>query len=110
VTEFGTGRDKYRSRRNRARVRELFWREWDPICINNLGAPPNEYDRYADKAYVMLMHEGRSAQEIADYLYFISSEHMGLGARQRLSDLANLTAEKLVALRPSFEHESNEPF
>jgi hypothetical protein len=114
VTEFGTGRDKYRSRRNRARVRDLFWREWDPICINDLDAPPNEYDRYADKAYVMLMHEGRSAEEIADYLYFISSQHMGLGtnqrSNQRLRELASLMAQRLAALKPTFESESNEPF
>jgi hypothetical protein len=105
VTE--SGQDNDRSRRNRTRVRQLFWREWDPIRINDAGAPPSEYDRYADKAYVMLMHEGRSAQEIADYLYFISSEHMGLGtnerSRQRLRDLANVTAAKVAALRTEFE-------
>ena len=109
MTEFGTGRDKYRSRRNRARVKELFWLEWDPIGVND-AAPRDEYDRYADKAYFMLMHEGRSAQEIADYLYYISSEYMGLGARQSLRGLAENIAAKLVALRPEFEKESNEPF
>jgi hypothetical protein len=104
VTE--SGQDNGRSRRNRTRVRQLFWREWDPIRINDAGAPPSEYDRYADKAYVMLMHEGRSAQEIAGYLFFISSEHMGLGnprSSQRLRDLANVTAAKLVALHKEFE-------
>jgi hypothetical protein len=103
VTESNTGQDNDRSRRNRTRVRELFWREWDPIGINAAGAPPDEYDRYADKAYVMLMHEGRSAKEIADYLYYIGSEYMGLGASQRGKDLANAIAGKLVALRPDFE-------
>jgi len=51
----------------------------------------------------MLMHEGRSAQEIADYLYYIGSEHMGLGASQSGKDLARAIANKLVALRPDFE-------
>jgi hypothetical protein len=110
MTEFGTGRDRYRSRRNLARVRKLFWREWDPIGVNGFGGPDDEYDRYADKAYVMLMHEGRSGQEIADYLYEISSKHMGIGTGQGLRDLANKTAHNLVALRPAFESESNEPF
>jgi hypothetical protein len=72
------GADKYRSRRNRARVREIFWLEWDPIGVNDCENAKDEYDRYADRSYVMLMDEGRSASEIADYLYYISIEHMGL--------------------------------
>jgi hypothetical protein len=103
-------RDKYRSRRNRSRVRELFWREWDPIGVNTALAAHDEYDRYADRSYVMLMEEGRSELDIADYLYYISSEYMGIGESQRLKDLAIAVAEKLVALRPGFEAESNEPF
>jgi hypothetical protein len=97
VTETATSR-------NRARVRELFWREWDPIGVTASGfGPKDEYDRYADRAYIMLMHEGRSAQEIADYLYYIGSEHMGLGASQSGKELARAIASKLVALRPDFE-------
>jgi hypothetical protein len=106
---FGTGRDKYRSRRNRARVRKLFWQEWNPIGVNSLDGPQDEYDAYADRAYVMLTLEGRSADEIGYYLNWVGSEHMGLGPRQSLQDLAAAVADKLVALRPSFE-ESNEPF
>ena len=101
--------DKFRSRRNRARVRELFWRDWDPIGVNGLGGPDDEYNGYADKAYVMLMYEGRSAGEIADYLYYISSEHMGLGKSARLKALADTIAGKLAALKPSLEAESDEP-
>ena len=51
----------------------------------------------------MLMHEGRSAKEIADYLYYIGSEYMGLGASQSGKELARAIANKLVALRPDFE-------
>lgn len=103
------GIDKYRSRRNRVVVRELFWKEWDPIGINTASAAKDEYDRYADKAYVMLMDENRSAQEIADYLYRISTEYIGLTASQQLRNLADQTANKLIALRPSLEAESDEP-
>ena len=107
------GVDRYRSRRNRARVRELFWREWDPIGVN-AHAPADEYDRYADKAYVMLMDEGRSAAEIAEYLYYISNEHMGMGGSKKrlkeLMDLARIVADKLVALKPTFDAKSNDPF
>jgi hypothetical protein len=104
VTGPPSSQDKDRLRRNSARVRELFWREWDPIGINAPdGGPKDEYDRYADRAYVMLMHEGRSAKEIADYLHYIASEHMGLGASQSGRDLAGAIADKLVALRSDFE-------
>ena len=89
--------------RNRACVRELFWNEWDPIGVNTALEAKDEYDRYADRAYAMLMFENCSAEQIAEYLYYISSEYMGMGASQRLRVLANETACKLVALRPSFE-------
>jgi hypothetical protein len=91
-------------------VRELFWREWDPIGVNNAVGAEGEYDTYADKAYVMLMNEGRTAKEIADYLYYISSEYMGMGEDARLKELAAEIATKLVALKPTFELESDEPF
>jgi len=104
------GADKYRSRRNRARVREIFWLEWDPIGVNECENAKDEYDRYADRSYVMLMDEGRSAPEIADYLYYISSEHMGLGPSEPLRVLAAKIAERLMTIRPELEKESNDPF
>ena len=104
------GTDKYRSRRNRARVRELFWQEWDPIGVNHAIEAHDEYDRYAEKAYVMLMDEGRTASEIADYLHYIASDYMGLGPSEAGRKLADEIATKLVALKPSFEAESNDPF
>jgi hypothetical protein len=105
------GADRYRSRRNRAKVRELFWREWDPIGINTAANAQDEYDNYADRAYVMLMDEQKSAEEIASYLYWVASEYMGLGGnRQSMRGDCETVAEKLAALRPSFEAESNEPF
>jgi hypothetical protein len=56
----------------------------------------------------MLMDEGCSAAEIAEYLYFISSDHMGLDPGQYLHELARTVADKLVSLKPEFEAESNE--
>ena len=72
------GKGRYRLRRNRTRVRDLFWHEWDPIGVNELGGSITKYDTYADRAYVMLMQEGCSAGEIADYLYQVSTEGFGL--------------------------------
>lgn len=63
----------------------------------------DEYDAYADKAYVMLMDDGATADDIAAYLYYIAAEHMGLGRQQRLADSSKAVAESLVALRPELE-------
>jgi hypothetical protein len=90
------------SRRNRVQVRELFWQHWDPIGVNDCENAEDEYDTYADRAYAMLMDENRSADEITDYLYFISSDHMGLGQSQALKNLAIEIADRLVALKPTF--------
>jgi hypothetical protein len=38
------GRNKYQSRENRARVREVLMRDWDPIGIRALEGPEDEYD------------------------------------------------------------------
>ena len=97
------GRDKYRSRENRLRVRRILLHDWDPIGINDFPSASDEYDRYADKAYVMQMDERATADQIAAYLYEIGAEHMGLGRRQRLADISRSVAETLVALRPEFE-------
>lgn len=96
------GRNKYQSRENRARVRELFMREWDPIGVSELENFEDEYDRYVDKAYVMLMDEGASEQDITDYLYYIASEWMGLGERKELKERSQEVARILVSMRPEF--------
>jgi len=59
------GRNKYQSRENRARVREILLRDWDPIGVYGISEATDEYDTYANRAYVMLMDEGATASEIA---------------------------------------------
>lgn len=61
------GRNKYQSRENRARVREILLRDWDPIGVSGIPEAADEYDTYANKPYVMLMDEGATASEIAGY-------------------------------------------
>lgn len=97
------GRNKYQSRENRARVRRILLHDWDPIGVQDIPEASDEYDRYADKAYVMLMDERATTDTIATYLYQIAAEHMGLGHNQRLAEASKSVAETLVALRPEFE-------
>ncbi|WP_249136705.1 hypothetical protein [Bradyrhizobium tropiciagri] len=96
------GRNKYQSRENRARVREILLRDWDPIGVYGIPKAANEYDSYADKAYVMLMDDGASANAIALYLFKIATEHMGLTDRGRLAEKSKEVARLLVQLRPEF--------
>ncbi|MGO4128653.1 hypothetical protein AB4Z01_29965 [Inquilinus sp. YAF38] len=97
------GRNKYQSRENRARVRRVLLQDWDPIGVRDVAEASDEYDRYADRAYVMLMDERATAESIASYLYGIAVEHMGLGHNTQGKEDARNVAETLVALRPEFE-------
>jgi hypothetical protein len=96
------GRNKYQSRESRRRVREILLHEWDPIKIAGMG-PDDEYDSYADKAYVMLMDERATETEIAAYLFDVATEHMGLSDRDRLAERSEHVAQLLISIRPEFE-------
>jgi hypothetical protein len=96
------GRNKYQSRENRARVRQLLLREWDPIGTSGIG-PDDEYDAYADKTYAMLTSETATAAAIAAYLLEIATEHMGLPNRERLAERSEHVAKLLLDARSEFE-------
>ena len=98
-----TGRNKHQSRECRARVREVLMQEWDPTGVRDESAVQDEYDRYAAKAYVILMDERATAPAIAAYLFEIAMDHMGLTARPELAERSAHTAETLVGLRLQFE-------
>ena len=100
------GRDETnKSRRNRTRVRQILLHDWDPIGVRDEPAARDEYDEYADRAYVMLMDERAASEEIAAYLEAIASEHMALGRNEQRAEKSKKVAEKLIALRPEFEAE-----
>jgi hypothetical protein len=101
-TEVAHGRNKYQSRENRARVRRILLHDWDPIGVRDIPEASDEYDTYADKAYVMLMVERATADMIAAYLFKIAAEHMGLGHQAQLEKVSRTVAETLIALRPEF--------
>jgi len=94
------GRDKYSSRINRALVNEILRREWDPIGVD--GLPEDEYESYAAAVYVAIMDHGATAREVADYLFRIETEHMGLSFRDRTC--ADQIAVRLIALRDQLEN------
>ena len=63
----------------------------------------DEYDGYVGRAYVMLMDDRASTEEIAAYLHDIATRRMGAAAKPWLSDRCERTAAALIGLRPHFE-------
>ena len=57
-------------------VREILFREWDPIGIY-AGAPDDEYDSYVPKVCALLM-DGADAVKIASRLQDWTTNAMGL--------------------------------
>ena len=97
------GRNKYQSRENRARIREIFMRDWDPIGVAGVDEAADEYDAYVARAYVMLMDDRATAEQIASYLVEVATGHMGLSNRAEIVERSNSVAATLVGLRSEFE-------
>src|SRR5260370_9012869 len=94
------GRDKYRSRENRRLVRELFMRVWDPIGVRDVTQAQDEYDAYVAKAYVMLVDETATVDDLARYLASVE-DYMGLPSTTLSPDRCRRVAEPLIALQPT---------
>lgn len=75
-------------------IRKILLHDWDPIGVQDIIEAQDEYDSYVPTIYGMLIHR-KPVNEVADYLYWLESEHMGL-----LSDRQNLMviAKKLADL------------
>ena len=97
------GRNKYQSRENRARVREVLMQEWDPIGVRDTPEAQDEYDRYVGELYVILMDQRATEHAIGAYLYDTATGYMGLPPSPELAACSTRTAKLLVALRPTFE-------
>ena len=93
---------RYQPPDNRARVREVLMRDWDPIGVAGEPAAADEYDSYADKAWMMLM-AGRPAETIAAYLREVATILMGLPQTPELTARCDRAARALVAPRPELE-------
>jgi hypothetical protein len=93
---------KCQTRINRARVRRILRDDWNPIGLDPNEAE-DEYDAYADKIYVMLMHEGASEQTISSYLFKVVIERIGLPDSKRLVENSSNVAKLLVNARSEFE-------
>jgi hypothetical protein len=57
-------------------IERILWEDWDPIGINVIVTAKDEYDSYAPKVY-KLLQEGKSAEEVAEYLSYVDGELIG---------------------------------
>jgi hypothetical protein len=63
----------------------VFLDVWDPIGINTVQNAQNEYDSYIGPVYELLTRHS-SDRELAEYLFRVVHEHMGLDAA-KISDM-----------------------
>jgi hypothetical protein len=85
--------DKAESRSIRVQIRHVLLEVWDPIGVKDEPNAQDEYDGYLGGVYQLLV-EGASDDSIADHLWRIVTENMGLEAAKK-SDMA----ETVQALR-----------
>ena len=95
------GREKHRSRDNRRRVNRVLNTKWDPIGVTVSSPDDDEYASYAADVYVMLMQEGASVEDIADYLHRVATDHIGLSDTPYDRSLS--AARAVYALKRDFE-------
>lgn len=98
--------EKRQFREHLRQVRELFMREWDLLGAQDEPPAADEYDAYADKAYVMLMYEKASADDIERYLMKIADEYMGVGLAPWAQERCRATSRALYAMKAVFTKES----
>ena len=72
----------------------LLWEEWDPIGINDYEEARDEYYNYLPKVYELRIRNA-SKKEIADYLFEIETDRMGLSGNK---DKCLQIAQKLIEL------------
>ncbi len=74
------------------RLREIGWRDWDPIGLRDTGCPQDEYDTYLLQV-VSRLRRDEPVTEVVEYLEYVGSAVMGLG---RPSPVSRKAAEKAV--------------
>jgi hypothetical protein len=78
-------------------IRNVLMTVWDPIGIKDEPNAQDEYDCYLGPIFGLLT-QGKSDEEIADYLVSVESETMGLGTTTRQHMSATIRALREIRL------------
>lgn len=87
--------DKQKHREFRKLVDQILWEEWDPIGVNDAPEERDEYSSYAGEVCGKLWN-GEDKQAIFDYLFWVETEHMGLGTKTSSKEAINARNSILV--------------
>jgi hypothetical protein len=82
-------------RRGATGIRNLLMKEWDPIGVRGIPEAADEYDSSAGSIGRML-REGRTVDELAAHLTYISTERMGLADTTHTRDKDKSVAEQIA--------------
>ncbi len=75
-------------------VDEILWNDWDPIGVNDV-APRDEYQDCVPEICSLVM-KNKSATDIADKLYQIETETIGvIGNKEHCLNVANIIMNKI---------------
>jgi hypothetical protein len=69
--------EKYRSRQIRAEIGQILLKDWDPIGVADEPEAQDEYESYVYGVLNLLLRAA-SAEEIAEHLFLIETERMGM--------------------------------
>jgi hypothetical protein len=58
---------------------EILWTEWDPIGVNEIEEARDEYYDYLPEIFKLKLNNA-DRETIAEYLFKVETEHMGLFA------------------------------
>jgi hypothetical protein len=75
-------------------IDELLWNEWDPIGVNEYKEARDEYYAYIPDIF-RLKNENADKETIAQYLFRVETERMGLPGNV---ENCRRVAEKIIAL------------
>jgi len=88
-----------RARQIQSQIREILWRDWDPIAVREEPRAQDEYNGYVGGVY-RLLAAGASPRSVAEHLARVEGEQMGLGApADKLIDVATKLCTLDVQLR-----------
>lgn len=64
------------------RIDEVLYYRWDPLSVSDSPAARDEYESYVPRVF-QLLKSTADGSEVADYLHWLATEHMGVGAGRK---------------------------
>jgi ribosome-binding protein aMBF1 (putative translation factor) len=79
-------------------IQKILLTEWDPIGVSDIPEAQDEFNTYADTVSGMLTNRAASVDDIAQYLFKVATEQMGLSYSE-LAQRCEKAATAVAALQ-----------